>query len=356
MKKTNLIGGLLVLFSLQSFAQTQLMMVKPVDSNLWGYANEKGVMVIPAKYEKCKAFSSDGIAAVLDPTKGEFIFIDTKGVELKTVAKKLHFLNMGINCGYHDGLVAIKEKDKWGYLNTKGEWAIKPTYSEVGNFINGFANATIGPFSFIIDKNGNKIDVKSKSPVRILDEFSQSDPIAVFKIQDSKLEGLTTTDGTVIVEPIFKSTGKFVKGIAWFKNPGDFLTVGFINTKAEVIIKPIYKAAQNFEETGSIARVKLDTEEWIFINSNGEKVNFNYPTTEIQDFSEGLAGVKIGEKLGFINLKGELVIKPEFDGIREFHNGYAAVKRGELWGLINTKGEVVTQPKYIGIRDVEIIK
>jgi hypothetical protein len=82
------------------------------------------------------------------------------------------------------------------------------------------------------------------------------------------------------------------------------------------------------------------------------------------DFSEGLAGVVIGRKFGFINQQGEMVIQPRFTPRRRayswdplvatsrFSEGLAPVTTdpefevGKAYGYINPKGEFVIPPQF----------
>lgn len=45
-------------------------------------------------------------------------------------------------------------------------------------------------------------------------------------------------------------------------------------------------------------------------------------------YSEGLAGVREGDKWGFIDVSGMGVIKPRFEGVGEFSEGLAPVGWG----------------------------
>lgn len=51
-------------------------------------------------------------------------------------------------------------------------------------------------------------------------------------------------------------------------------------------------------------------------------------------------------KEGFIDAKGNTVIKPQFDKVTAFSEDLAAVLIGDKWGYINRKGEVVIKPRW----------
>lgn len=64
-------------------------------------------------------------------------------------------------------------------------------------------------------------------------------------------------------------------------------------------------------------------------------------------FSEGYAAVTVNKKMGFINEKGEYIIKPKFNNPPSyFHEGFATVKIGDFRkekeknGIIDTKGKI----------------
>lgn len=61
---------------------------------------------------------------------------------------------------------------------------------------------------------------------------------------------------------------------------------------------------------------------------------------------DGLAACKVGEKWGFMNTSGEIVIKPVYDDARSFSYGLAGVKQGDFWSFINTEGEIVITGEF----------
>lgn len=67
------------------------------------------------------------------------------------------------------------------------------------------------------------------------------------------------------------------------------------------------------------------------------------------DSNKDLLLVRVNEKFGFINSKGEIIIKPQFDDAEHFSNGLAPVKINNKWGFINETGEIVIEPKFNSI-------
>jgi hypothetical protein len=87
---------------------------------------------------------------------------------------------------------------------------------------------------------------------------------------------------------------------------------------------------------------------WGFINLKGEviiKPTFIY----CRDFNSGIA--KVGEK-AFINLRGEKIkMKISFLDAHQYNDGMLAVKVGVNWGFVDTSGELVIQAKYKEVTD-----
>lgn len=96
-------------------------------------------------------------------------------------------------------------------------------------------------------------------------------------------------------------------------------------------------------------------EKWGYIDNTG-KVVIQPQYDEVHFFSEGLAAVRMGDNWGFINDKGIMVIPPRFTEIAsEFSEGLASVNMGEesgmrgQWGYIDKTGNLVFQTEYPGL-------
>lgn len=87
---------------------------------------------------------------------------------------------------------------------------------------------------------------------------------------------------------------------------------------------------------------------WGFINLKGEVV-VKPKYTFCRDYRSGMA--KVG-KLVFIDEKGvKLKAKIRYQDAAQFHNGLLAVKANAKWGFINRFGELVVEAKYKKVTD-----
>lgn len=92
----------------------------------YGYANTKGKVVIQPKYVEGSVFS-EGYAVVkrMKNDNPKWVIIDKNGKELVTLKNNL---NIGIGNYFKDGeIIAYNDDNRYGFLNTKGEFSKCPS-------------------------------------------------------------------------------------------------------------------------------------------------------------------------------------------------------------------------------------
>ncbi len=67
---------------------------------------------------------------------------------------------------------------------------------------------------------------------------------------------------------------------------------------------------------------------------------------QLLPFSEGVAGINIDGKWGFIDTAGKQVIDPVYSTVRSYHEGHAAVRLEKKWGLVDKKNKYVINPRF----------
>ena len=147
----------------------------------YGFKNEKGKVVIPAKYDEAWNFS-EGLAAVkvngkwkfidkndnmVIPAKYDLAFSFSEGSAPVRVNAKYGFIDkndyMVIPAKYDDawwfseGLAAVKVNDKWGFIDKNDNMVIPAKYDDARWFSEGKADVELNGRKFKIDKNGNEV-------------------------------------------------------------------------------------------------------------------------------------------------------------------------------------------------------
>ena len=105
----------------------------------------------------------------------------------------------------------------------------------------------------------------------------------------------------------------------------------------------------------------IDEKGFVAIDKNGNELFVIFPFDNGPDYiSEEMFRIIDGDKIGFADVMGEIVIEPRFSAALPFHNGLAAfcagcveIKNGEhtrwdngKWGFVDASGNVVIPPKY----------
>jgi len=95
---------------------------------------------MPFHFDDIESYSDDGLAAI--KIRDKWGFMNTKGIIIvppKYIIApfaSLTFLKKYLGVGYIRGIARVKYKGKWGYLNTKGELLGDKWYENAENFVN----------------------------------------------------------------------------------------------------------------------------------------------------------------------------------------------------------------------------
>ncbi|MFZ5552612.1 MAG: WG repeat-containing protein [Bacteroidota bacterium] len=264
-----------------------------------GYINRKGKIVIPAFFDGAGNFS-EGMARVC-----------MHYPEITSEEEKNNLITG----------VEKKKRERWGFINTKGELVVPFKYNEVYDFKNGYAHVL-------------KIEES-----KITDQYV---------IMNGGRHGFIDKTGWPVIPLIYEDVQDFSEGLAPVKWKGKW---GFINEKGEMIIPPAFDMAAPFlNGMAMVGKTDADfNEKYGYINKKGTLViPFRYDYA--MDFENGMACVSMGEKNGCINTNGEWVIEPRFDGLIFFSEGIGLTGFDGKYGFIDTTGLWIAQPIFSDAR------
>lgn len=186
-------------------------------NNRIGYIDKNGKIIILSKYDDVNNFNN-GIALVMK--NGKWGFVDKNGKEKAT--PKYDYIDT-----FHEGIAIILKDFKYGFINLNGEEIIQPKYDFLGNFSNGIAK---------VEKN-NKV-------------------------------GYVNKNGKLIIDIKYDRGSSFSKnGFAIVEEDNKL----YIIDRDEKIFKKLKSYNRAFEILGAVNNSVVNSDEGIFIDSNGNK-------------------------------------------------------------------------------------
>jgi hypothetical protein len=234
---------------------------------------------------------------------------------------------------------------KWGYINAKGEWILKPIYDHAGDFQdNGLAIVNLNGLSGIIDISGYFI-VRPK--YETINPFSEGRATVIdhqgFKVIDESGKELNSSAYAFI--------GDYVEGRALFSVSDEKgrTMYGYLNRWGKEVLPAVYESATDFKEGKSLVKLKEGT--YALINLTGKVLN-TYQFFFAGDYGDGLLSFQktAGGRFGYIDEQGKIIIEPKFTWVQPFQDGCAivSVKEGnhEYSGMIDRKGQYILKPNY----------
>lgn len=279
---------------------------------------------------------------------------------------------------FSEGLASVSVDGKTtGFINRLGEMVITPQFVYAGKFVQGLANVGLPnpdanqPFVVAyIDRRGNlmfngarfaaaepfseglaavSVDGKNYGYINragqfvIEPQFAYAEPFSegVAAVQIGDQFGYIDTSGQVVIAAQYEFANPFSEGLAVITLNGK---TGYIDHQGKVVIEPQFDYGHAFKEGRAL--VTLTGQEH-YIDSSGQFLAASLAFTEGQDFSQGLAAVKVDERFGYLNLDGELVIPPTFTYAGVFDNDIALAQTADVQGIIDPTGAwLLAMPRF----------
>ncbi|MFC4305968.1 WG repeat-containing protein [Cohnella boryungensis] len=252
---------------------------------------------------------------------------------------------------FSEGLAGVRISDFWGYINEEGSVVVTPEYHFVGPYVKGQSIVKNSKGYFLIDQSG--VQIKT-----ITGDFEIDEPIEQaashgewIKIQHEERFGYINFSGNIVIPPQYVESGTFSNGLAWVKS--DHGRYSFIDSSGTTTIGlPDHIIPDSFSE-GMAAVRDIHSLKSGFIDTNGQliiAINLSNPDS----FSEGLTTVIINNgKMGYIDLQGHFVIEGAYDEALPFINGTALVSIGDKSGFIDKNGDLVVPMQQFDYIDVQ---
>lgn len=301
---------------------------------------------------------SEGLfaAKAVNPNTKELtsIFFNTKGeVVIASEADVIDPFNNGM------AITAMNTDNeelpyRAGFIDKQGKQIIPMEYVDFTNFEDGLAylmdSLAKDGWRGYVDKNGNRVLNLPENVVGY--KFNEG----IAAVADSVPNvGYINTKGEYVLPPIYDSPGMHSEGLIATSDNG-FL--GYVSIeKQDFVIAPEFDVANPFKEGRAwVGKLSRDGKlKYGLIDKQGAMLRnfmFDYAT----EFSEGYAMVSLNNKFMYVDRDGEFPIGELFSFCSDFKNGIAwAAKQEEgKVGYIDKNGnfliELPVADKYIDLR------
>ncbi len=309
----------------ESFSEG-LAVIHDWDTDKDWFIDKSGKEVFSKKFRDACRFTN-GYAKVSNKKYGDdSYFIDKKGEKAKHLPIDGSIFINGISfCGYKlidtlgnvliDSIsewrgadmeyIKVRRKDKWGFIDRKGNIIIDFQYEEDRN----------KGFDKILKLNTDSLDALPKARFRNVGYFFEG----LARIKIDSLYGFINLKNEIVIEPIFKVVHNFSEGLAGATLDGK--TWGFINKEGKFEIEPEYYMVDIFEN-GICAIKNIDTTRYLddyYLNAIINKKNeilFKDDMHSYLGFQGELIkyydGADFGGRIHYINKNARLVVPKEY--------------------------------------------
>jgi hypothetical protein len=258
---------------------------------------------------------------------------------------------------FSEGMASFKRDGVKGYLDESGTVVIQPRFPWAEAFSEGLAKVQVSGTVLGYDGKWGFINRKGEIVIAPVygwqteqDGTEQAFHNGRAKIEVNGKSGYIDKNGTMVIPPQFSLAYPFSEGLAAVTKAESMDTDwGYVDSTGKWVIPPSFDWATSFNEGLAAVNRKHDCG---FIAPSGKRL-IHPPVapgekdcaTVWGDFSEHLARWKFGDKYGFINQAGEVVIKPAFSFVHSFSEGLAAVQIAGGWGYVDKTGQLVIEPR-----------
>lgn len=237
------------------------------------------------------------------------------------------------------------EGNKWGYIDKTGRFVVRPVFQEANDFQeNGLAIVKIDnkygvindKFAFVVRPKYETVMPFSEGLAAVIDESG-------YRVIDES--------GKVLTNKSYSYIGKYIDSravAAGFTKDGKYL-YGYLNEKGEEIIPLQFEFAQDFHNRKAVVQVKEKLH--ALIDKDG-RILQTFPYETVGPLREGKMAFQkeMNASFGYIDERGEIVIKPQFRTAEPFQDGRAVVSierdRWNRYGLIDEKGNIIIPLQY----------
>lgn len=247
-------------------------------------------------------------------------------------------------------LVPVKFNGKYGVINSKGNWLIKPTFDSINTFYNGFA---------VSYKNGKQglIDTKGKLVLNYEYDFVGLVENERVLVQSENHYNFADLKGNLISKTSFSDAEDFSEELAsvQFNENGKW---GYINSFGDLKIDTLFSLAYEFKN--GLAEVEIETIDTTAVSTNYIVLESKFYDCTIDKSGKIIDTIKYIKKkrkfpligsantntLGKLNARGDTIMQKKYRAFGYPQGKFMWYKTNGKYGLADTTGTILLKPIY----------
>lgn len=239
--------------------------------------------------------------------------------------------------------IAVIENGKWGMVSKDGTRQIRSKFDYLGAYDE---DTMVIPccedgLYYYIDEDGNK-KLVGDNEYQELGSFGNGFAPA----QRNDIFGYIDTDFNE-QHFEFEYAGAFANNLAAVKQNGKWALIdNSFSPITEYDYDEILVDSNGYCSMFEVI-IARKADKYILLNHKGEQIGNNeFDGARLTASDDGYIAVKVGDRWGYADTGGNMIIDAKYSDAKSFSLGFAPVKIDDMWGYINTSGELVIEAKY----------
>jgi hypothetical protein len=215
---------------------------------VYGYIDKEGKYAIKPRFDHAEPFS-ESLARIRNHQDRLYGYIDLRGRQvIASMFEENYYHRAG---KFSQGLAAVRNGGKSGYLDNTGRFVIEPKFDGfIHDFADGLASVSIDGKLVYIDRTGTPIVI-----TEFYDGEAFSNGLAAVCQRDYEAEERYKK----WAEEQYRTQGILCQG----PNPMDYLRWGYIDRTGELVISILFNRATSFSEGFAAVRIG---EKWAYVS------------------------------------------------------------------------------------------
>lgn len=232
----------------------------------------------------------------------------------------------------HDVIVA-EENSGFGLINREGDYILKPIIDEISHLEENYFFARNEAEYLLINALSTDADIRYNS----FHKISLEHDVLVEYIH-GRLRRIMKNDGILLDIVGMDSVRKVDHHYnVHFKDQ----KTGLLNPQGKWAVRPTKSAQKIFPGSEGLFGALMG-EKFGYINTKGDTI-IDPVFDQVKPFSEGFAEVRKGRQWGYVNPNNEMAIPLSFEKVEPFTNGVAIVAKEGRFNLINQQGKMLLE-------------